>query len=106
MSSGTKIVLAGGALPKNVFWQVAGLVELGTHGAHLEGVVLTQTAVTLRHGRVGQRPAAGADRGDARRQHGRPAGALSVLRASFCNASRASRAKAACTYRPLYKRQG
>jgi hypothetical protein len=38
MASGTKIVLAGGALPRNVFWQVAGLVDLGTT-AHGEGVV-------------------------------------------------------------------
>ena len=49
MSSGTKIVLAGGAQPKNIFWQVAGLVDLGTT-AHFEGVVMTQTAVTLRTG--------------------------------------------------------
>ena len=49
IASGAKIVLAGGALPKNVFWQVAGLVDLGTT-AHAEGVVLTQTSVTLRTG--------------------------------------------------------
>lgn len=49
MASATKIHLAGGASPKNVFWQVAGLVELGTT-AHCEGVVLTQTAITLRTG--------------------------------------------------------
>jgi len=49
MSSAAKIVLSGGALPKNVFWQVAGLVDLGTT-AHCEGVVLTQTSVTLRTG--------------------------------------------------------
>ncbi|MDP1918656.1 MAG: ice-binding family protein [Myxococcales bacterium] len=49
MSSGTKILLAGGALPKNIFWQVSGGVELGTT-AHCEGVVLTQTAVALRTG--------------------------------------------------------
>ena len=49
MSSGTKIVLAGGAQPKNIFWQVAGLVDLGTT-SHIEGVVLTQTSVTLRTG--------------------------------------------------------
>ena len=49
MASGAKILLAGGALPKNVFWQVAGLVDLGTT-AHAEGVVLTQTSVTLRTG--------------------------------------------------------
>ena len=49
MSSAAKVLLAGGALPKNVFWQVAGLVDLGTT-AHFEGVVLTQTSVTLRTG--------------------------------------------------------
>jgi hypothetical protein len=46
LSSGTTVLLAGGALPKNVFWQVAGAVELGTT-AHCEGVILTQTAITL-----------------------------------------------------------
>jgi Ice-binding-like len=49
MGSAAKILLAGGALPRNVFWQVAGLVDLGTT-AHCEGVVLTQTSVTLRTG--------------------------------------------------------
>ncbi len=49
MASATKIVLAGGALAKNVFWQVSGLVDLGTT-AHCEGVVMTMTSVTLRTG--------------------------------------------------------
>ena len=49
ISNGTKILLAGGALPKNIFWQVSGLVDIGTT-AHCEGVVLTQTAITLRTG--------------------------------------------------------
>jgi hypothetical protein len=49
MSTAAKVKLAGGALPKNVFWQVSGAVTLGT-GAHLEGIVLTQTAVTLQTG--------------------------------------------------------
>jgi hypothetical protein len=49
VSSGAKIMVAGGALPKNVFWQVAGLVELGTT-AHVDGVILSQTAITLRTG--------------------------------------------------------
>ena len=40
------VALAGGALSKNVFWQVAGKVDVGTT-AHVEGVVLTQTAITL-----------------------------------------------------------
>ncbi len=46
VSSGVRITLAGGALPKNVFWQVAGMVDLGTT-SHLEGVVLCQTAISL-----------------------------------------------------------
>lgn len=49
LGSGTRVALTGGALPKNVFWQVAGLVELGTT-AHLEGVVLCRTAITLHTG--------------------------------------------------------
>ena len=49
LSSGTKILLAGGAQPKNIFWQVSGLVDLGTT-AHFEGVVMTQTSITLRTG--------------------------------------------------------
>lgn len=49
MSSATRINLTGGAVAKNVVWQVAGLVDIGTT-AHLEGVVLTQTAITLRTG--------------------------------------------------------
>jgi hypothetical protein len=46
MSSSTQVNLTGNALAKNVYWQVAGKVTVGT-GAHLEGVVLTQTSITL-----------------------------------------------------------
>jgi len=46
MSSATSIILAGGALPKNVVWQVGGGVTLGST-AHLEGIVLAKTAITL-----------------------------------------------------------
>jgi hypothetical protein len=49
LSSGVQVVLTGGARPENVFWQVAGLVELGTT-AHGEGIVMTQTSITLRTG--------------------------------------------------------
>jgi hypothetical protein len=49
MSSATHVFLTGGAMPKNVFWQVAGLVDLGTT-AHFEGVVLALTSVALRTG--------------------------------------------------------
>ncbi len=46
VSNGTQVVLSGGATPANVFWQVAGLVDIGTT-AHMEGIVLSQTAITL-----------------------------------------------------------
>jgi len=46
MASATSIVLAGGARPENITWQVSGLVEIGTT-AHFEGVVLSQTAISM-----------------------------------------------------------
>ena len=49
VSSATRVVLSGGALAKNIFWQVSGLVDLGTT-SHLEGNLLCQTAITLRTG--------------------------------------------------------
>jgi hypothetical protein len=49
VSKGAKIVLAGGALAKNVFWQVSGLADLDTT-AHLEGVLMSQTSIALHSG--------------------------------------------------------
>lgn len=43
----SSVNLTGGALPKNVFWQVAGAVNIGAAPAHFEGVVLGQTAITF-----------------------------------------------------------
>ena len=48
-ASAANMVLSGGALAKNIFWQTAGAVALGT-GAHLEGNVLSQTEITLEAG--------------------------------------------------------
>ncbi|MEO5656247.1 MAG: ice-binding family protein [Nitrospiria bacterium] len=48
-ASGARVVLAGGALPKNIFWQSYGAVALDTT-AHLEGIVLSQTEITLATG--------------------------------------------------------
>ena len=45
----TRVTLAGGALPKNIFWQVAGAVTLGTT-AHFEGVVLGKTMIAVNTG--------------------------------------------------------
>ena len=49
VKSGATIVLAGGAVPENIFWQVSGAVVLES-SAHLKGIVLSQTAVTLETG--------------------------------------------------------
>jgi hypothetical protein len=46
VANGAKVVLTGGALPQNIFWQSAGVVSIGTT-AHFEGVILSQTAITL-----------------------------------------------------------
>lgn len=49
MSSAVQVHLDGGALPEHVFWQVAGLVDVGTT-AHLEGIVVSQTSIAFRTG--------------------------------------------------------
>jgi hypothetical protein len=46
VANGQSVLLMGGALPENVFWQVSGLVDLGTT-AHCEGTVLTMTSARL-----------------------------------------------------------
>jgi hypothetical protein len=48
-ANGTKIHLAGGALAKNIFWQAAGLVALGTT-SHFEGIILSKTLISLATG--------------------------------------------------------
>lgn len=48
-ASGAQVILAGGALPKNIVWQVADVVDIGTT-AHMEGVILAQTQIALKTG--------------------------------------------------------
>jgi hypothetical protein len=48
-AANTKVILSGGALAKNIFWQVAGQVTVHA-GAHMEGVLLVKTAVTFNTG--------------------------------------------------------
>ena len=49
MSSAVKITLSGGAQAKNIFWQVADAVTLGTT-SHFEGNILGQTGINLQTG--------------------------------------------------------
>lgn len=48
-ASATRVTLAGGAQAKNIFWQVAGSVTLGTY-SHFEGVVLGKTLIAANTG--------------------------------------------------------
>jgi hypothetical protein len=49
VASGTKVILKGGALDKNIVWQVAGATTVGTT-ALLHGTVLDKTGIVLRTG--------------------------------------------------------
>jgi hypothetical protein len=48
-SSAVNVTLTGGAQAKNIFWQVAGQVTLGTT-SHFEGIILSMTGITLQTG--------------------------------------------------------
>lgn len=49
MSSAVRITLAGGAQAKNIFWQTAGAVTLGST-SHFEGNILSQTGINMKTG--------------------------------------------------------
>lgn len=49
VSSATQVVLSGGALAQNVFWQVAGETTLGTTSS-FKGIILDQTAIIMNTG--------------------------------------------------------
>lgn len=46
-ASAKNVTLAGGAQAKNVFWQSAGAVSIGTT-AHFEGTILTKTMIAMK----------------------------------------------------------
>lgn len=49
MSAAKNITLEGGALARNIFWQVAGEATIGTT-AHFEGIILSMTGITFQTG--------------------------------------------------------
>jgi hypothetical protein len=51
VSNGVMVTLSGGALPENIFWQVAGQASLGTT-ASFKGIILCQTQIVLQTGAV------------------------------------------------------
>jgi hypothetical protein len=49
LATGSRVTLSGGARARNIVWQVAGQATLHA-GAHLEGVLLSKTGITLQTG--------------------------------------------------------
>jgi hypothetical protein len=48
-ANATRVTLTGGALPRNIFWQVAGAMTIGTT-AHFEGIALAKTLIAANTG--------------------------------------------------------
>src|ERR1017187_6097598 len=48
-ASATKVILKGGALPKNIFWKTSGALAIVTT-AHFEGVILAKTKIAMKTG--------------------------------------------------------
>ena len=48
-ANATRVTLAGGAQAKNIFWQAAGTVTIGTT-AHFEGIMLAKTLIAMNTG--------------------------------------------------------
>jgi hypothetical protein len=46
MAAAKSVILSGGAQAKNIFWQVAGAVNIGAN-THFEGIILGKTAITF-----------------------------------------------------------
>ena len=49
MSTGVKVNLSGGALARNIFWQIAGQATFGPT-SHFEGVILSKKGITFQTG--------------------------------------------------------
>jgi hypothetical protein len=49
MAAAKNVILSGGVLAKNVFWQVTGSVDIGAN-SHFEGDILCATAITMETG--------------------------------------------------------
>jgi len=48
-ANATRVILKGGARPKNIFWQTSGAVVIGTT-AHFEGAILARTMIAMKTG--------------------------------------------------------
>jgi hypothetical protein len=46
MAAAKNVILIGGALPQNIFWQVSGVVTIGAN-THFEGIILGKTIINF-----------------------------------------------------------
>lgn len=46
MAAAKNVILSGGALPQNIFWQVSDVVTIGAN-THFEGIILAQTMISM-----------------------------------------------------------
>lgn len=46
VAAGVSVILAGGAVPENIVWQIGSAATLGT-GSHFEGTLMTYAAITF-----------------------------------------------------------
>ena len=46
MAAAKNVILSGGALPQNIFWQVSGTVAMGAN-THFEGIILGKTSIAF-----------------------------------------------------------
>jgi hypothetical protein len=49
VASGVQIILAGGALPQNIYWQVFAAADLGTT-SQFKGTIISQTSIVMKTG--------------------------------------------------------
>ena len=49
VNSGVQVILAGGALPQNVYWQTFAAADIGTT-AKFNGIILSQTSIAMKTG--------------------------------------------------------
>jgi Ice-binding-like len=49
VASGVQVILAGGALPQNVYWQTFAAADIGTT-SQFKGIILSQTSIAMKTG--------------------------------------------------------
>jgi hypothetical protein len=78
VGSGAEVILRNGALPENIFWQIAGSTEIGTY-SHVEGIFMCNTKIMFKTG--------SSMNGAALAQTAVTMEATTIVKASVCDAT-------------------